>query len=1034
MKKHVTSLLLLACLLCICLSFSRSMPFEMPKTFLSLKDKQGKNTKKSASEIQSVADSSTPDYKIQIFNATASSFQAGGEIGLSYDGNMNTLYHSSWSGGGFPITLTYNFQNTSQLDYIIYYPRPTGANGKFGETEIWYMTAANPGTYTKALDYDFQFTDTARRIDFPAGLQDVTSVRVIVKTGKNNFASCAEMEFYSKLPPPVKNVYVAGNTADVADDKIPVQVTGGTASNFQPGGEINLSFDNDFSTIYHSNWNGGGFPITLTYQLANTDSLNFMEYYPRQDGSGNGPFGELEVLYSTQNAPDQFTSLGNYNFNKSSQASLITFSPALVNPSKIRVIVKSGGNNFASCAEMKFYKKGATSTPAVFTDSTCSELKPGVTQATIDNMTNAFYKNIAQHLFNNTYQKEYRVQNYQAYPLVEKTAAALKTSTYNSFENPTGVAFQKDENIVVFVSEALVKTLQLKVVDAASGSMETSTYLLNKGINKITVRNAGLGYIGYYYDDWQTLPDVKVNIAGGTVNGYFDVSKHTNADWGKLLREAVYGSMDIVGKNVSLCYTVSALREYTPDDVVSFINLYDDIVHTQYEQMGLIKYNRVPKNRMYGVTTPSGGWRAGGLGAMFALDWGVGNVTGITGMRNSMWGIAHEFGHVNQIRPGLRWIGTAEVTNNIYSLWCSHLYGINYTRYRLETETTNDGYNNNVAGGRMNAFLNYGIIQGEPWQFQKGPDKMTGYENGGDVFVKLAPLWQLMMYYQLAGKGNSWYKPEWYADVAERVRNTNESGLSNGRLQLNFMKNTCDVVGEDLTDFFKKIGMLKPVNRTIDDYGAGQLTITQAECDEVVTYAAKYPKPASPVIYYLNINSIDAYKNKATIIGTAGVGVTLSGDQLTIDHQQWKNVAAFETYNGNTLLRAAIYGTGSTNNSSSKIQLPVTNASVYAVGWDGSRKLVYPAETLSASKNNESPSLQVYPMPFKNSLNVKLTANIRIKQVKFVNSITGVSTASVFNQQDDLVEIQSGGLLPGVYLLQLIDDKDVIQAQKVVKQ
>lgn len=1026
MKKHVTSLLLLACLLCMCFSFSKSVPLEMLKTFSSLKNKQGKNTTQSASRVQLETDSTMIDYKIQVYNATASSFQPGsGEIMFSFDGNMNTLYHSNWSGGGFPITLTYNFRDASQLDYIIYHPRLTGVSGKFGETEIWYATAANPGIYTKVLDYDFQFTDTARRVNFPTALQDVASVRIIVKTGRNNFASCAEMEFYSKVPPPVRNVYIAGNTGDVEDNKIPVQVIGGTTDNFQPGGEINFSFDNDFSTIYHSNWSGGGFPITLTYQLANTDSLDLMEYYPRVVGD-NGNFGELEILYSTQNAPDQFTSLGNYDFNKSSQASSITFSPALVNPSKIKVIVKSGKNNFASCAEIKFYKKRDANIPDVFTDNTCSELKPGVTQATIDNMTNAFYKNMAQHLLNNTYQKEYRVQDYQVYPLVEKTAAALKTSTYNSFENPTGIVFQKDENIVVFVSDLMVKPLQLKVVDVASGSMQTSTYLLNKGINKITVRNSGLGYIGYYYDDhWQGLPDVKVNIAGGTVNGYFDASKHTNADWVKLLREAEYGSIDIVGRNVSLCYSVFALREYTPDDVSSFIDLYDAIVYTQYEQMGLVKYNRIPKNKMYAVTTPTGGWRAGGLGAMFALDWGVGNVTGITGMRNhnNLWGIAHEFGHVNQIRPGLRWIGTADVTNNIFSLWASHLFGNGHTRYRLETDTVNDGYNNHVAGGRMNEFLNYGIIKGELWQLQ----------SGGNLFVTLTPLWQLMMYYQLAGEGNSWYKPDWYADVAEIVRNTDERGLSNGQLQLNFMKNTCDVVGEDLTDFFKKIGMLKPIDRAIGDYSIGQVTITQAECDELVAYAAKYPKPASPVIYYLNMNSIDAYKKRKAIAGTTGVGVTLNGDQLTIDHQQWKNVAAFETYDENTLLRAAIYGTGSTDNSFSKIQLPVSNAKVYAVGWDGCKKLVYSAEDPSASRNNQ-PALQVYPMPFKNSLNVKLTASARIKQVNFIHTVMGTSTSAVFNQQGDLIEIQGGSLLPGVYLLQLIDDKDAIQAQKVIKQ
>lgn len=60
------------------------------------------------------------------------------------------------------------------------------------------------------------------------------------------------------------------------------------------------------------------------------------------------------------------------------------------------------------------------------------------------------------------------------------------------------------------------------------------------------------------------------------------------------------------------------------------------------------------------------------------------------------------------------------------------------------------------------------------------------------------------------------------------------------------MRNTMDVVKEDLTDFFIKAGMLKPIDKELDDYARGQMTITQTDCDELVKYASKYPKPATP--------------------------------------------------------------------------------------------------------------------------------------------------------------------------------------------
>lgn len=144
------------------------------------------------------------------------------------------------------------------------------------------------------------------------------------------------------------------------------------------------------------------------------------------------------------------------------------------------------------------------------------------------------------------------------------------------------------------------------------------------------------------------------------------------------------------------------------------------------------------------------------------------------------------------------------------------------------------------------------------------------YPYGGDHFVKLCPLWQLLLYYREIVGGE---KRDWYGDVAEIVRNTDESQLTNGQLQLNFMRNTMDVVKEDLTDFFIKAGMLKPIDKELDDYARGQMTITQTDCDELVKYASKYSKPATPVLYYLSANSQKAFKDKLAVEGTYNEGV-----------------------------------------------------------------------------------------------------------------------------------------------------------------
>ena len=101
----------------------------------------------------------------------------------------------------------------------------------------------------------------------------------------------------------------------------------------------------------------------------------------------------------------------------------------------------------------------------------------------------------------------------------------------------------------------------------------------------------------------------------------------------------------------------------------------------------------------------------------------VGNPDRIPG---SAWGIAHEFGHVNQVRPAMKWVSTGEVTNNIYSAYVNYM--LNPSSMRLEHERINGG-DGNMIGGRFNAYLNNGILKGENWLVQSGPDKRSGGDN-----------------------------------------------------------------------------------------------------------------------------------------------------------------------------------------------------------------------------------------------------------------------------------------------------------------
>ena len=277
------------------------------------------------------------------------------------------------------------------------------------------------------------------------------------------------------------------------------------------------------------------------------------------------------------------------------------------------------------------------------------------------------------------------------------------------------------------------------------------------------------------------------------------------------------------------------------------------------------------------------------------------------------------------------------MTNNIYSAYVNYM--LNPTSMRLEHERINGG-DGNMIGGRFNAYLNNGIVKGENWLIQAGPDKRSGGDNRPmvhDHFVKLAPLWQLELYFKVAGKGN----PDFYPDIFYKAIKMDTAGKKDGELQLAFMKNACDVSKQDLTDFFRKTGMLKPIDQELDDYTCARMTITEADCRNLVAYARKYKKPESPVIYYISVNSVEAYKNRLAVRGSYNQGITEQGNRRIISHDVWKNVVVFETYKDNELVRATMVGTDSKDNSSTTVAYPEGSTRIEAVSWDGKRTLVY---------------------------------------------------------------------------------------------
>ena len=177
----------------------------------------------------------------------------------------------------------------------------------------------------------------------------------------------------------------------------------------------------------------------------------------------------------------------------------------------------------------------------------------------------------------------------------------------------------------------------------------------------------------------------------------------------------------------------------------------------------------------------------------------------------------------------------------------------------------------------------------------------------------------------------------------DEVPKTKDGKTDNGAIQIRFMKNACEIAKQNLMPFFEAAGMLKPIDRDLEDYTPAHLTITEADCKKLKKFGEKFPAPASPVIYYISSTNYEIFKKGLPVKGSRGAGVEPSADgrRLTFSHKKWKNAVAFETYAGDKLVRVSMSGLDSKDNSSTLVFYPEGATRVEAVGWDGKRVLAY---------------------------------------------------------------------------------------------
>ncbi|WCJ59766.1 M60 family metallopeptidase [Fontisphaera persica] len=489
---------------------------------------------------------------------------------------------------------------------------------------------------------------------------------------------------------------------------------------------------------------------------------------------------------------------------------------------------------------MPFHARAAVDVQALkadmahFTDVTCTQLKPGLGRADLARFQSEVLRQVAAGLLDGTYDRTNRAARYEAYPSPRALARTLKLGEgFSRYENITGMYLEAGEHLVL-VGDTGGKSLALLIPqwmrkpppgveptkDPNGWGLKRQRIPLHPGLNVITVTNSSNAYLDYFDDDPETAPPITVHFLTGQVNGYFDITRHTNTDWDRLLEQAVSPILDARGRHIQVAYPVEWFKVYTRGKGVELINNYDKLLHHHYTLMGLVKYKKVPQNRILA--------RVNFNYYMFRDGDGVAYLGDKSTMRkvadpdvvikgDPCWGFCHETGHVLQMQPQITWGGMTEVSCNIFTMYTTTAMG-NPSRLLAQK---------NYSAARKT------IIEANP---------KISYLADKDVFNRLVPFWQLHLYFSRQGR------PDFYADVMEEMRRRPHAGTGNDsiRNQLEFIKICCDVAQLDLTDFFEQWGFFWVGELTVNDYRNYQFRITQAMVDETKAYIAgkKYPKPA----------------------------------------------------------------------------------------------------------------------------------------------------------------------------------------------
>lgn len=507
--------------------------------------------------------------------------------------------------------------------------------------------------------------------------------------------------------------------------------------------------------------------------------------------------------------------------------------------------------------------------PTYFDDALCTQLKAEYASMSDEDLTAQMTEaglpatviEIALKIKNNkwaNYEKDFRIHSYKAYSDAAYWNDQMKATGGSYMGNPTGIYATGGENLYVFVGDDIPADATLYLAGCVENALiqnaQTGKKLV-KGMNIVPGADDALYYVVYTantksktkkLDEW---PMMNIHIEGGIVNGYYELSRHSDADYKAILRAATHKRFTVKGDESLFHFKTATFRSVWPNTIDKSICWFDSLTVWQKELMGFCEAVAMGKRDFYPHNL-SGGEAIFPIyynNPNFAIegeeaDAGWANSSPFRTSYNSVacvkgtfnledlnalddWCAAHECGHNNQKTISLE--GCTEVSNNLFSNVIRFIDGLIVSVGTSNTSTMDD------------------FVSHTPFYLRHLEARVHMY-------------YQLYLYFHQARKNTAFF-PTLFQELRKSPLTLYQS-TNNNNGSLKFVRTVCKVAQQDLTDFFRAYGFFEAGKFEIDDYGKHTITVRQTDINKTLAEIAQYPTKNREILFIDDrISDVPAY-------------------------------------------------------------------------------------------------------------------------------------------------------------------------------